>query len=210
MYRCAQCGKLACDTGEVERYPDDCPSRDDLRDEHLQPYLEGEDALLAHNAALVESYGYGKQTRVEEIMAFARRCGYERLGIAFCIGLRREAAVLARVLSANGFQVESVVCKNGAYPKEAIGVADGEKVTPGSFEPMCNPIGQARCLAEAGTQFNIVLGLCVGHDSLFFKHSQAPVTVLAAKDRVLGHNPLAAIYLADGYYRAKLFPPSDE
>lgn len=40
------------------------------------------------------------------------------------------------------------------------------------------------------------------------RHSVAPVTVLAAKDRVLGHNPLAAVYLADGYYRDRLFPPA--
>ena len=49
----------------------------------------------------------------------------------------------------------------------------------------------------------------MGHDSLFIKHSAAPVTVLAAKDRVLGHNPPAALYLADGYCRGKLFPQAD-
>jgi uncharacterized metal-binding protein len=50
----------------------------------------------------------------------------------------------------------------------------------------------------------------VGHDSLFMKHSEVPVTVLAVKDRVLGHNPLAAVYLADGYYRERLFPAKDD
>ena len=34
---------------------------------------------------------------------------------------------------------------------------------------------------------------------------EAPVTVSAAKDRVLGHNPMAAIYLADSYYKEKLY-----
>jgi uncharacterized metal-binding protein len=52
------------------------------------------------------------------------------------------------------------------------------------------------------TEFNIVMGLCVGHDSLFLKYSNAPCTVLAAKDRLLGHNPLAAIYTIDSYYRS--------
>ena len=70
---------------------------------------------------------------------------------------------------------------------------------------MCNPIGQAKFLSAAKTELNILLGLCVGHDSLFIKHSDAPVTVFAVKDRVLGHNPLAAIYLAEGYYKKKLF-----
>ena len=34
------------------------------------------------------------------------------------------------------------------------------------------------------------------------KYSNAPCTVLAAKDRLLGHNPLAAIYTIDSYYRS--------
>ena len=32
----------------------------------------------------------------------------------------------------------------------------------------------------------------MGHDILFTKHSKAPVTTLAVKDRVLTHNPLGA------------------
>lgn len=54
---------------------------------------------------------------------------------------------------------------------------------------------------EQGTQKKILLGLCVGHDSLFFKYSEAPTTVLAVKDRVTGHNPMAPIYLSESYYR---------
>jgi len=56
-------------------------------------------------------------------------------------------------------------------------------------------------LAEAGTGLNVAVGLCVGHDTLFFQHSAAPVTVLVAKDRVLGHNPVAALYTSRSYYR---------
>ena len=66
---------------------------------------------------------------------------------------------------------------------------------------MCNPIGQAKLLNSAQTQLNILLGLCVGHDSLFIKYSEAPVTVLAVKDRVTGHNPLAPLYLHQSYYK---------
>ena len=54
-------------------------------------------------------------------------------------------------------------------------------------------------LNTAETEFNILLGLCVGHDSMFMKYSQAMVTVFAVKDRALGHNPLAAIYTYDSY-----------
>jgi uncharacterized metal-binding protein len=147
-------------------------------------------------------------TRLEEIIAFAHHAGFSRLGLAFCIGLQHEARIVCRVFRANGFAVDSVVCKSGALPKEGLGLCEEDKVSPGQFESMCNPIGQAQALARAGTDFNVVLGLCVGHDALFVRQSQAPVTVLAVKDRVLGHNPLAAVYLADSYYRWRLFPTS--
>jgi uncharacterized metal-binding protein len=138
---------------------------------------------------------------VEEIMNFARRLGVNHLGIASCVGLIHEARLLQEILQSNGFSVSSVCCKVGSIPKEQIGLTDAEKVRPGGFEALCNPIGQAKLLNEAGTGLNVVVGLCVGHDSLFFQHSKAPVTVLVAKDRVTGHNPAAALYTSHSYYR---------
>lgn len=206
MYACADCRSAACCEGEMGPFPKNCPTRDLDRGALLEAYGNEVDGELARQAARVEAGGYCRLTRVEEIMDFARRCGFSRLGIAHCIGLRDEAAVVRRVFEANGFDAEAVACKASALPKEVLGLTDGDKVSPGEFESMCNPIGQAQALDRAGTELNVLLGLCVGHDSLFMKHSVAPVTVLAAKDRVLGHNPLAAIYLADGYYCDRLFP----
>jgi len=81
-----------------------------------------------------------------------------------------------------------------------LGIADHEKVRPGQFEALCNPVCQAELLDAHGCEFNVVLGLCLGHDSLFFKHAKALTTVLVAKDRVLAHNPVAALQFADTYY----------
>jgi len=67
---------------------------------------------------------------------------------------------------------------------------------------MCNPAGQAKLLNDAGTQLNIICGLCVGHDAVFSMESKAPVTTLIAKDRVLAHNPVGAIY--SQYIRRKM------
>jgi uncharacterized metal-binding protein len=92
------------------------------------------------------------------------------------------------------------MCKAGKATKEEIGIRDEEKVFPGTNETMCNPIFQAKLLNHEKTEFNILLGLCVGHDSLFFKYSEALSTVLAVKDRVTGHNPLAPLYLSNSYY----------
>jgi uncharacterized metal-binding protein len=140
------------------------------------------------------------KSRIQETCEFARKMGFRRIGIAFCTGLRREALVLTKILEAQGFQVVSVACKVGRTPKETIGVRDEEKIRIGQFESMCSPIAQAMILDEEKTDFNILVGLCVGHDSLFLKYANAFSTVLVAKDRVLGHNPAAALYTAESYY----------
>ena len=111
----------------------------------------------------------------------------------FCVGLRREAAIVHKIFEGQGLEVISIVCKVGKVPKEALGLSDAQKVAPGSPESMCNPILQALIANHHQSQFNVLLGLCVGHDSLFFRYAEAPCTVLAVKDRLLGHNPLAAV-----------------
>jgi len=129
-------------------------------------------------------------------------------GLAFCAGLAKEAAIVDEILRSHGFDTVSVVCKAGAIPKEEIGVTDDEKVFIGQHESMCNPILQAALLNDAATEFNIVLGLCVGHDSLFFRYAKASTTVLAVKDRVMGHNPLACLYTEGNYSSWVRNPPS--
>jgi uncharacterized metal-binding protein len=140
------------------------------------------------------------KTRLVEICEFSERMGYKRLGLAFCLGLSKEARTVSEILMDRGFDVVSVVCKAGRTPKELIGIKDEEKIFQGTEEAMCNPVYQAKLLNHEKVAFNILLGLCVGHDSLFFKYANAPTTVLAVKDRVTGHNPLAPIYLVDSYY----------
>ncbi len=146
-------------------------------------------------------YLFPVKPRIQEMIDFSRKMGYRRLGLAFCGGLHREAAVVGRILEDHGFEVVSVVCKVGGVSKEALGIKPEEQVRIGCRESMCNPIAQAMIMNVAGTDFNILLGLCVGHDSLFIKYSKAMVSVFAVKDRVLGHNPLAAIYNYDSYYQ---------
>jgi len=138
--------------------------------------------------------------RIREICEFARRMNYHRLGLVFCAGLFKEAAIVEQILQAQGFETVSVVCKVGSVPKEEIGLKEEEKIFIGEYESMCNPILQAAIVNDAKTDFNIMLGLCVGHDSLFFKYAEAPTTVLAVKDRVSGHNPLGPVYLWENYY----------
>jgi len=74
-------------------------------------------------------------------------------------------------------------------------------------ESMCSPIPQAEILNSEQVDLAILLGLCVGHDTLFIKYCRVPITVLAVKDRVFGHNPLAAIYLSSSPYYSRLMTP---
>jgi uncharacterized metal-binding protein len=138
--------------------------------------------------------------RIQEICEFASKMKYARLGLISCVGLSHEAATVAQIMGAQGFEIVSVVCKAGSIPKEEIDIKEHEKIRIGEYEAMCNPIYQAMLVNEAETDFNVMLGLCVGHDALFFKYANAPTTVLAVKDRLLGHNPLAAIYTSDTFY----------
>jgi uncharacterized metal-binding protein len=204
---CTRCGTIGCtQAGGTQSQPAFCPAR--LEPEVLglaAAVFQDEDVRrLALESARTEAAGYCRWTRLEEVMQFAKRMGAQRLGLAYCVGLRREAAVAREIFEANGFAVRSVCCKVGSIEKEQIGLRDDEKVRPGQFEALCNPVAQAALLHAAGTHLNVLVGLCVGHDSLFFMHSRAPVTVLVAKDRVLGHNPVAALYTASSYYRRLL------
>jgi uncharacterized metal-binding protein len=202
---CVLCGVKACTAEpDTKTPPGFCPmpAEAELLAEVERTYLERDDIKrLALESARTEAAGYCRSTRVEEIMDFARRMGFRRLGIAHCVGLMQESKAARDIFVAGGFEVYTVCCKAGSIDKEKVGIRDEEKVRPGQYEAMCSPVGQAALLAKAGTDFNVVIGLCVGHDSLFFMHSKAPVTVLVAKDRVLGHNPVAALYTSHSYYR---------
>ncbi len=199
---------------ESGKAPPFCPTmnKSDLIDMSMEEYKKPDVFEFARQASIQEGQGYGQKElgyghvkpikpRIVELIEFAERMKYKRLGIAFCIGLRKEAKTVEKLLSSKGFEMVSVVCKAGRIPKENIGINDDQKISIGKFETMCNPVLQALVLNDGKTDFNVLLGLCIGHDTLFFKYSKAPCTVLAVKDRLLGHNPLAAIYNIDSYYR---------
>jgi len=211
MFACAECQVMACSGPGKDNLPKNCPMNSpDIIEKSLGEY-QGETLKFARQSAITEAcgykQGYANWTRLEETIHFCQALSYQKIGIAFCRGLKNEAGLLSKILRAHGFSVSSVVCKCGGIDKEeTLGLKNEEKVYPGQYESMCNPIVQALLLNEAKTDFNIAVGLCVGHDSLFFRYSHAPVTVLVAKDRVLAHNPAGALYCSGGYYKKKLYP----
>jgi len=194
--------------------PGNCPTRDhaDIIKESFELYKgDAEDARMASVASKVEGLCYqpipgsdainARWTRVEDTIAFAKLMGYKKIGMATCIGLLDETNRLAAILKPQGFKPISVCCKSGSIDKLELGLTEEEKVRPNTFEPACNPVAQARLLNRAETDLNIIVGLCVGHDILFTKYSEAPVTTLVVKDRVAGHNPVSVLYGQNFYYK---------
>ncbi len=205
MYTCAQCAIQACSRSDPEGLPKNCPMRDSsLMEQALDRYALEENHDFYITASELEAIGYCQWPRIKETIQLCLRMGYTKVGLAFCRGLRKEAQVVDSLLRRAGLEVVSVICKTGGIDKTACGIPNEHKVKPGQFEPMCNPIAQAMLLNQQHTQFNIALGLCVGHDSMFYKYSDALVTTLIAKDRVLAHNPAAALYCAEGYFKDRL------
>jgi len=194
--------------------PSYCPSRNHsaLLRETFDLYKgDSEDAKLAFVASKVEGLCYepipgssavnARWTRVEDTIAFAKLMDYRKVGIATCIGMLEETNSLARILEAQGLDPLTVCCKSGSIDKLELGLKEADKVRPSTFEPACNPIAQAKLLNMAVTDMNVIMGLCVGHDMLFSRYSEAPVTTIVVKDRVTGHNPVCVLYGQNFYYK---------
>lgn len=222
IVNCAKCPRPVCNSSAYEDGPENCPYKIRLNviKQAVEKYSQSDVHNFALNASKQEGAGYMRlphspagpspvKSRIEEVMEFSNRMGYKRLGLAYCAGAQNEASMLVPVLENRGFEVVSVCCKCGGIPKENLGLEDWEKVNPGGFEAMCNPIAQAEILNSYNTDFNLVMCLCVGHDSLFLKNADAPCTVIAAKDRLYGHAPLNALYQSKSYHRRLLAKSSD-
>ncbi len=188
---CASCTSVECYDGK------DCFG---LAEEAERAYTQ-DDLRSMRVSGEIEAEHYMKLTRLEEIIMYAKRMNIKTLGVAFCVGLHDEARTLDKILKSSGFTVHSVCCKNCGIDKTKLGVMKMHPESP--KEAVCNPAGQALRLNKFGTEMNIVVGLCVGHDMLFAKHSKAPVTTFIVKDRVLSHNPVGALY--SSYYLENKF-----
>ncbi len=138
-------------------------SGDNLRSVQISAWLESD---------------YLKRTKLEEITIYAKRMGYKKIGIAFCIEYEREARLLYDILS-RYFEIFSVCCKVCSLEKSSFEVRGTED---SEFEASCNPIGQALLLNDDFTNLNIMLGLKTGYDILFVKYSDAPAIALPVEE----------------------------
>ncbi|MEM3578985.1 MAG: DUF1847 domain-containing protein [Candidatus Bathyarchaeia archaeon] len=213
--QCAKCSSFYCSRVPLEKVdekllPSFCPMKNmkETIQSALTNYKEDNVKRIYVPATITEKEAYqvvrgvlmAVRPRIKELIDFAKLLNAKKLGVAFCAGLQDEAARTVAFLEEAGFAVASVRCKCGALDKTELDVSKEYKIgDPSMFEAACNPIVQAMLLNEAETEINIIVGLCVGHDMLFTMHSKAPVTTLIVKDRLLGHNPVAALY--SNYHR---------
>lgn len=201
--QCVKCTTLRCSSKERnKKAPPFCPTEKyaDLARETIAEYkspenqaiIQGWLGLMSKILDPEKAKEKWSWTRVHEIMEYAKIRGMTRLGIATCYALLPESKILSDILESNGFDVVSVSCLCGETNPPDMGL-------PGNIS--CNPILQAEVLNHEKTDLNIMVGLCVGHDILFLRHIKGETTPLVVKDRSLGHNPVAALYQSQGFFR---------
>ena len=217
--QCAKCADRKCyrEGWTVDELPEFCPMKHkaDVIEAAMEKYDEEEKRLYV-NSTVNEQRAYQNvrgrvmavRPRLLEIIKFSEMMGWNKLGVAFCTGLGNEARRVVEILEGAGREVYSICCKCGAFDKTAWGVSGEDKIialsgAPDMFETGCNPIVQAEVLNSESTDLNVIVGLCIGHDIQFTKHSEAPVTTLIVKDRLTGHNPFASLF--SNYHHPRLW-----
>ncbi len=148
---CAKCPRPVCNSPAWREGPDNCPTKvvPEVIERATQKCLSPEFHEIAFQASKQEGAGYMRlphapgspspiKSRLEEIMEFANRMGYKRLGVAFCVGVQFEASMLVPILENRGFEVISVCCKCGSVHKEKLGLDDWEKGFQGRGEASCS------------------------------------------------------------------------
>lgn len=188
-FNCSECSSRACLKGG--EYPDGCPSLVEKQtiDSAIDRTSSNEDDrnIMAASEMASHKENGAFNNRVEALIEFCHIMNYETIGVAFCVALAKEARVLCDMLSKEDFCVVPICCKVGGKMVSEMGIESSQKAVS------CNPIAQAYVLNAHNTDVNVAVGLCLGHDILFSKHSSSPVTTLVVKDRVLKHNTVQTL-----------------
>ena len=208
--QCAKCPGAYCRDASLEKIKEDvlpeyCPMKtsNEVVKSSIERFRSSDVKRIYVPATITEKEAYESvrgvcmavRPRIKELIEFCRLIHAQKIGVAFCAGMRDEASRIVKLIEDSGVDVASVLCKCGGIDKTEFGVARKYKIGgPSKFEAGCNPILQAELLNRAETDINVIVGLTLGHDMLFTTNSKAPVTTLIVKDRLLGHNPVIALY----------------
>jgi uncharacterized metal-binding protein len=212
---CVDCKVNACfpdinvSKGGKRKPPPYCPAnaQKEAGDKAIAKYA-GETHRFARSTTLVENSCYlmhddgsavlpmvTLHPRAEELIILAHVHGCKKLGIAFDIDLQDIAKLYTEILEKNGFKVVSVCSKAAAMTADEIGIT-GKKAgskTDGKGT-INNGVVMAELLNSEKTDMNILIGLGVGQDSLFYKYAKAFSVPLMIRDRVYGGATMESIY----------------
>lgn len=173
---CSTCTSLECRKNNKDCYG--------IHEKSAAVYQDDDINKIALSASsLIDNDRAGTLTRVEEIIEYCKKMEYQKVGIAFCFGIKIIADKFKELLEQNDITALPVVCSSGAVMERTI---DPQK-TKDTIS--CNPAAQALILNKIKPDLVVSIGLCLGHDIIFNTMITVPHTVLIVKDRVLNNNP---------------------
>jgi uncharacterized metal-binding protein len=143
--------------------------------------------IIKAAAQLVDNGKAGKLSRIQEIIEFSKTMNYQKIGLAYCYGMEKQAKAIQKIFSENNLSIIPISCSVGGFKQSEV------NTTSCIHKVSCNPIGQAQQLNFENVDFTLIFGICLGHDILLQRNLNMDFSTLAVKDRVFNHNPLKAI-----------------
>jgi len=179
---CTRCNIKSCRTTES------CQAQKFENEILIAEYhLPDNQKIIQAAAILVDNGRAGTLSRLQEIIEFSKSMNFQRIGLAYCYGMERDAALVAQILRESGFKTYPVSCTTGGFKQSRVNNNSTiDKVS-------CNPLAQAEQINKESVDFTVTMGLCLGHDILFQKHIQSYTSTLLVKDRMFDHNPIKAL-----------------
>jgi uncharacterized metal-binding protein len=179
---CTQCAPKFC------RNSSTCGAEQFDRNQLASKYAEEKNQQIVQAAAsLVDDGRAGSLSRLQEIIEFVKSMRYQKIGLAYCYGMEKDAKALRDVFRNEGLRLQTVSCTVGGLPESDVHSSSCD------LHVSCNPIGQAQQLNAEGVEFVILMGICLGHDILLQRNLSTDFTTFVVKDRVFQHQPLTAL-----------------
>jgi uncharacterized metal-binding protein len=179
---CTRCNSKSCRTGES------CGNEKFDREEVVTEFHRPENQEIIQAAArLVDNGRAGTLSRLDEIIEFIHSMQYQKVGLAYCYGMEREASKFRDIFKKNNIRLTTISCSTGGILQDAIN--DKSCI----HKVSCNPIGQAMQLNNEQVDFTLIMGICLGHDILLQKNLRMDFTTFLVKDRVHNHHPLQGL-----------------
>jgi uncharacterized metal-binding protein len=179
---CTVCKIKTCRTAES------CGAEYFERSDVINNYEETKNQLIVQAAAqLVDDGKAGSLSKLRELVEFIKTMKYQKVGLAYCYGMEKDAIEVKKYFKQNGIPISAVSCTIGGIAQDNINKESCiHKVS-------CNPIGQAKQLNYEKADLVLIMGICLGHDILLQRNLKSDFTTLVVKDRVHNNNPLLAL-----------------